>query len=196
MTIQHSAIEDADRHEPKGITTAAAGTAYIADGGGSTGAWEQVQREGYSCMKCVTTGATTGITTAYQEVNNATVGGTCTWSTNIKSSEVTHNLTDGYFTTGVAGVYNVNASINFIPAGADTYSFTLGIDAGAGIVDKSSNILAKITVTASATGDTRNVVFTCLPSLGATDKVYIMVKSAGGAEITITHINFVAIRAS
>lgn len=195
MAIQHKDIVDAELHEPKGIATAAAGTAYIADSAGS-GAWEQVQREGYSCMKCVTTGATTGITSTYKEINNAQIGGTCTWTTNIKSSEVTHDLTNGYFTTGAAGVYNINASINFIPSGADTYSFTLGIDSGAGVVDRSANILAEITITASAVGDTRNVVFTCLPNVSATDKIYIMVKSAGGAEITISHINFVAIRAS
>jgi hypothetical protein len=36
---QHSEISDPDIHEPKGITTAAAGTVYKADGSGS-GDWE------------------------------------------------------------------------------------------------------------------------------------------------------------
>lgn len=39
MTIQHSAIADADRHEPKGISTAAAGKVYISNGDGSSGTW-------------------------------------------------------------------------------------------------------------------------------------------------------------
>ena len=39
MTIQHSAIADADRHEPKGITTAAAGTVYISNGDAVSGTW-------------------------------------------------------------------------------------------------------------------------------------------------------------
>lgn len=41
MTILHKDIADADRHEPKGISTAAANTAYITDGLG-TGTWRKV----------------------------------------------------------------------------------------------------------------------------------------------------------
>lgn len=36
--IQHSAIPDGQRHEPKGISTAASGQVYVANGTGS-GAW-------------------------------------------------------------------------------------------------------------------------------------------------------------
>lgn len=38
MAIEHSDIPDGERHEPKGISAAAAGTVYIADGAAS-GAW-------------------------------------------------------------------------------------------------------------------------------------------------------------
>jgi len=38
MTIQHASIDDPLIHEPKGASTAAAGTIYVADGAGS-GAW-------------------------------------------------------------------------------------------------------------------------------------------------------------
>lgn len=38
MTIQHSAIPDAQLHEPKGVASAVANTTYIANGGGS-GSW-------------------------------------------------------------------------------------------------------------------------------------------------------------
>jgi fumarate reductase subunit C len=38
-TISHKNIADADRHEPKGASTAALGTVYVSDGSGS-GAWE------------------------------------------------------------------------------------------------------------------------------------------------------------
>lgn len=194
--IKHGDIVEADGiHEPKGVNTATSGQAYIADGAAS-GAWEGVQRTGYSCLKCSTTGNTTGITTAYQALNNANVGGTCTWSTNIVSSDITHNTTSGYFTVSEAGIYNINASINFIPAAADTYHFTIGVDSGSGIVEKSSSIISSSTITGSAVGDTRNVSFTCIPSLLASDDVYIMVKSTGGNEIDISHLNFVAIRSS
>lgn len=38
MTIQHSAIPDAQLHEPKGVATAASGKVYVANGAGS-GSW-------------------------------------------------------------------------------------------------------------------------------------------------------------
>ncbi len=38
MAIQHSAILDAERHEPKGASTAAAGSVYVSDGAAS-GSW-------------------------------------------------------------------------------------------------------------------------------------------------------------
>jgi len=41
MTIEHKNIPDAERHEPKGISTAAANTMYIANGLGS-GAFRKV----------------------------------------------------------------------------------------------------------------------------------------------------------
>lgn len=39
MAIQHSAIADADRHEPKGASTAVAGSVYVSDGSAS-GSWK------------------------------------------------------------------------------------------------------------------------------------------------------------
>ena len=39
-TINHSAIPDGQRHEPKGISTATAGQVYVATGSGS-GTWTQ-----------------------------------------------------------------------------------------------------------------------------------------------------------
>ena len=38
MTIEHKNITDAERHEPKGASTAANGTVYVSNGAGS-GAW-------------------------------------------------------------------------------------------------------------------------------------------------------------
>lgn len=42
MAVEHKDIVDAQRHEPKGISTAVANTAYIANGSGS-GTWRKVQ---------------------------------------------------------------------------------------------------------------------------------------------------------
>ncbi len=41
MAIEHKDIVDAQRHEPKGISTAVASTVYIADGAGS-GTWQPI----------------------------------------------------------------------------------------------------------------------------------------------------------
>jgi hypothetical protein len=47
MTIQHRDIPDAERHEPKGVSTALENTVYTSDGAGS-GNWEAVQTVGQS----------------------------------------------------------------------------------------------------------------------------------------------------
>lgn len=41
--VQHSSLSDPNLHEPKGVSTAAANTAYLANGSGS-GAWTPVNR--------------------------------------------------------------------------------------------------------------------------------------------------------
>lgn len=41
-TIQHSAIPDGERHEPKGVSTASSGQVYVADGAAS-GSWRKVR---------------------------------------------------------------------------------------------------------------------------------------------------------
>jgi hypothetical protein len=45
MPIQHRDIPDAERHEPKGISTASEGTTYASDGLGG-GSWESVKLAG------------------------------------------------------------------------------------------------------------------------------------------------------
>jgi hypothetical protein len=47
MSIEHKNIPDGQRHEPRGVSTATEGTAYIADGSGS-GSWKVPQVEGQS----------------------------------------------------------------------------------------------------------------------------------------------------
>lgn len=45
MTISHASITDPNLHEPKGVSTAAANTAYISNGAGS-GAWSKIPTQG------------------------------------------------------------------------------------------------------------------------------------------------------
>ena len=191
MTVQHSAIPDGQRHEPKGIDSAAAGTAYISDGSAS-GSWQPVQIAQYACLRASSAAATTGITTAYQVINNATLAGTITWAENIASG-ITTNTTSGYMAIPATGVYHITASLSIVSAtNPSTYSFTLGIDSGAGIVSQEATILTQIKTT--STSDTKAIVITCLPSLTLNDKLYLMVKEAAGNQMTITHINFTLTR--
>lgn len=192
MTVQHSAIPDGQRHEPKGIDGAGANTAYVCNGS-ATGSWEPVQIAHYACLRA-SSGATTGITTAYQVINNATLGGTIVWAENVASG-ITTNTTSGYMTVPATGVYHIVASFSIVSAtNPSTYSFTIGIDSGAGVVSQEASILTQIKTT--STSDTKAVVITCLPSLTASDKIYLMVKEAAGNEMTITHINYTLVRVS
>lgn len=45
MTISHASITDPNLHEPKGVSTAAANTAYVSNGAGS-GAWSKIPTQG------------------------------------------------------------------------------------------------------------------------------------------------------
>ena len=193
MTVQHSAIPDGQRHEPKGIDGASAGEAYVCTGGG-TGSWLPVQQAQYACLRASSTGNTTLVSTAYQEINNATLGGTITWAENIASG-ITTNTTSGYMTVPDTGVYHITASLSIVAAtNPSTFSFTIGIDSGSGIVSQEASILTQIKTT--STSDTKVVVITCLPSLTAADKVYLMVKEASGNEFSITHANYTLTRVS
>lgn len=134
------------------------------------------------------------MSTAYQAINNATLGGTITWTENIAGG-ITTNTTSGYMTVPATGVYHIVASISIISAtNPSTYSFTIGIDSGAGIVSQEATILTQIKTT--STTDTKVVVITCLPSLTANNKVYLMVKEAAGNEMAITSINYTLTRVS
>lgn len=50
MTIQHKDVPDAQRHEPKGISTATVDQVYVANGSGS-GTWKKVQWNGIEGTK-------------------------------------------------------------------------------------------------------------------------------------------------
>lgn len=57
MTIQHKDIPDAQRHEPKGISTASSGEVYVADGAGA-GTWKKAPVSGWWDYHDVTTQST------------------------------------------------------------------------------------------------------------------------------------------
>lgn len=192
MTIQHADIPDAQLHEPKGAATAAAGTAYIADGAGS-GTWVKVQIAQAACLKASASGATTGVTTSFQAINNATLGGTIVWGEN-NNEGLTTDTTSGYIQIADTGMYNINYTASIVPAtNGSVFEFTFGLDSGAGIVSQESFV--RCIITTSGTTDSNLVAFSCLPPLTSNDKIYIMVKeTTAGEEFTLSFSNFVVTR--
>lgn len=218
MTIEHSIIADPNIHEPKGVAVATSGKVYVANGTGSgtwalanpkgsdtatlgqvyvsdgagAGTWEKVQKAQAACMKFLSI-ATTLMSTAFQAINTAVLGGTITFTQNTAVGGLTTDTTSGYIAVVEAGVYNIAFVASILPSTINSvFSFTIGVDSGAGIVEKSANVMA-ITKT-SGTTDTTQVSMQCLPTLLAGDKVYLMVKEAAGNEIKFESANFVLIR--
>lgn len=212
--VQHNSLSGAELHEPKGVSGASSNETYVADGAGS-GSWAEPEPKGIGsasagdvyvadgagsgtmtrlvsngCLRCNGSGDTTGISTSFQPMNTATIGGSLTWAENQATSDITTDTTDGHFIVTEAGEYFVTATINFIAATADTFTFTIGIDTGnTGTITEQSTAVQAIINTTSTT-DTVNCVIGCIPSLGAGDALYLMVKSASGNELEVTHINF------
>lgn len=189
MTIQHSIITDPNIHEPKGVATATSGKAYISDGAGS-GTWQKVQLAMGACMKASSAAATTLVTTAYQVINNAILGGTITWAVNTNEG-MTTSITDGYIQVPSTGIYHIGYVMSLVPSTATSiFRITLGVDSGAGIVSKETLVMSEIRT--SSTADTYQMTLNCLPTLTADDKVYIMLlETSTGKEITIVSSNFV-----
>ena len=64
MSVQHKDISDAQRHEPKGITSAVAGSVYAASGSG-TGTWKKVGYDNLTGIFSYGAMTITGNTTAF-----------------------------------------------------------------------------------------------------------------------------------
>lgn len=191
MAIEHVDITDPNIHEPKGVAAASAGDAYVADGLGS-GAWTPVQIANAACLKASSTGDTTGVTTSYQVLNNATLGGTITWTENT-ALNLTTDTTSGFITIADTGLYNVSYIAVIEPAtNGSVFSFTFGLDSGSGAVSQESFVFSEVRT--AGTTDTYTVVINCLPTITAGDDVYIMVKEASGNEFTLVSSTFVITR--
>jgi hypothetical protein len=74
MAIEHVNISDAERHEPKGASTAAENTVYISDGA-TSGAWETLNPMGSWYYSDIGTGTTYTTPTSYTLMGMATTAG-------------------------------------------------------------------------------------------------------------------------
>jgi hypothetical protein len=103
MTIQHKLITDPDIHEPKGVATASAGKAYVANGTGS-GSWEypsgKVHGEIY--IDAGVTSQTLSGSSAYAKLNP-----TGEWTAGV-SNVLTLSPSTGVITLTEAGNYMIN----------------------------------------------------------------------------------------
>jgi hypothetical protein len=198
MAIQHQSISDPFIHEPKGVASAAAGQAYVADGAGS-GAWTPVQRVAYACMRGSSLDYTTGITDVYKVINDVSLEGpdegNITFETNIESG-LDSNETEGRFEIVSTGVYEISMGVSFKSATSSlhTYHFTLGIDSGSGVIEQSNVIGASVSTTKNT--ETNHISFTCIGNLSAGDNVYLMVKEDTSSQAQFDFINMSIIRVS
>jgi hypothetical protein len=110
-TIQHSALTDPEVHEPKDITTADAGSVYVADGAGS-GAWQQPAGHAYGELY-ISEGATSQTLAAAS--GTAKLNPTAEWTTN-GNANVTLSAANGTITITHPGEYALNFWITFTTA--------------------------------------------------------------------------------
>ena len=123
MTIQHKDIADAERHEPRGGTTAVNGTAYISNGAGS-GTWiERIQKYAVS----VGTPASVAAATSVQHV--VAVTGVAAVDFCIAVGKPTHQAgllcVSGRVTAinEVTITYTNVTGLAIVPTAAETYQF-------------------------------------------------------------------------
>ena len=152
MTIQHKLITDPDIHEPKGVATASAGKAYVANGTGS-GSWEypsgKVHGEIY--IDAGVTSQTLSGSSAYAKLNP-----TGEWTAGV-SNILTLGAGTGIITLTQAGTYMINFWCQFSTAAiasGTVYNFKYNLDGTNSsrtlTVSKTSNGVDKLHI--SATG--------------------------------------------
>lgn len=196
MTVEHSNITDPYIHLPKGFA-AASPSQYLRKNAGGTDVEWVTHNVGYGCLYMTSSAATTGITGTFLPINDAALGGTLVWTEQVADNMVS-NITDGYWEAAEAGTYMIGISISLsgAVAASNEFQFTVGIDSSpyGAIVEKSAVVSSYRTVTTTEKG---SVSLTCMPTLAATDRLYLMIRRNSGTNQAIfQHINFVINKAS
>lgn len=187
MTIQHSAIADPNIHEPKGVSTAAAGTIYIANGSGS-GSWKPDGGSSYGDLY-ITSGATSqtlSAASAYAILNPAS-----TWASGV-SNGVTLTPASGYIVLSTAGTYLISFWANFTTAALSAgtaYNFKYAING--------TTSTRKLTVTKISNGaDNLHVSASGIMTVSANDQLSMYVGGDGTSSstaITVTEAGLTAV---
>jgi hypothetical protein len=173
--IQHAVLTDPQLHEPKGVSTAASGKVYRANGSGS-GVWVFPSGHAYGEIYIAA-----GVTTQTLPAASATakLNPTGEWTAN-GNANVTLSAANGTITVLEGGEYQLNFWIAFntasIASGAK-YNFHYAVN---GVPSPRKIITAKNT-----TGvDTLNVSATGFANLAANDVVSIYVGGDGTSSST------------
>lgn len=215
MTIQHSLIADADRHEPKGASTALINQVYVSNGAAS-GSWQDQKPKGTVGAAAnkvyVTDGANAGTMQypagkLYAElyidagVTSQTLSAASAYARLDPGTEwtagpikgLTTTANDGTITLTEAGTYMVSFWVAFITASVATgtvYNFKYTINGTPG-----SRILKVSKYTNGA--DLISLCATSLVTVSANDVLSIHVAGDGtssGTTITVNEAGLTAIR--
>ena len=173
--IQHAVLTDPQLHEPKGVSTAASGKVYRANGSGS-GVW--VFPSGHAYGELYIEG---GVTTQTLPAASATakLNPTGEWTAN-GNANVTLSATDGTITVLEGGEYQLNFWVSFTTASAAAqakYNFHYAVN---GVPSTRKVIVAKYTNGA----DTLNCSVTGFANLNNNDVVSIYVGGDGTTSST------------
>jgi hypothetical protein len=149
-TVQHSALTDPNIHEPKGVSSAAAGKVYVANGAGS-GSWLYPSGHAYADMYI--TGSSTAQTLSAASAK-AKLNPTGAWTAN-GFQAATIDATNGQITVATGGVYQLDFWMVFetaaVASGA-AYNFHYAINGTPGTrkvyVKKTSNGVDTLNVSA------------------------------------------------
>lgn len=190
-TTTHSGLTGANLHEPKGASSAAANTVYVANGAGS-GTWQKTKAasqnsdgaaDGYVLTSDGANGAAyeapVSFTHGQMSVNgNSTATAIATLGTYVAVAEGTpasSELSGITFSTDhliipTTGVYKIDVAISFEGTTDDTYIFAIGLN---GTTPIGTPIKRK---TPSAYVDT--LMLSEIKSLTASDEIYLLVQNA------------------
>lgn len=173
--IQHAVLTDPQLHEPKGVSTAASGKVYRANGSGS-GVW--VFPSGHAYGELYIEG---GVTTQTLSAASATakLNPTGEWTAN-GNANVTLSAANGTITVLEGGEYQLNFWVSFTTATAAAqakYNFHYAVN---GVPSTRKVIVAKYTNGA----DTLNCSVTGYANLAANDVVSIYVGGDGTTSST------------
>ena len=182
-TVQHSALTDPNLHEPKGVSTAASGKVYQANGAGS-GTWVYPAGHAYGDMY-ITNGSTSQTLSAASAL--AKLNPTSAWVAN-GNQAVTMDAANGQITVLQGGVYQLDFWIVFetaaISSGA-AYNFHYAINGTSGTrkvyVKKTTNNVDTLNVSAVgyATLAANDVVSMYVGGDGTSSSTAIIPKEAG-----------------